>query len=324
MNDFEINLMSQRLNVAVLFLVFNRLDNTRAVFEQIKKAKPPRIYIASDGPRKDKVDEGLVVQDVRSYILSGVDWDCEVFTLFRDSNLGCGIAVSQAISWFFEHEEMGIILEDDCVPSQSFFGFCQEMLIKYKDNDKVSMICGTNYNSDLTNEPYYFFSKNFHMWGWASYRRFWQNYDFDMVSWGRDVGLKELCKHMSIFEAIYYGLNFDLVKLGFINTWDYQLMFACVRSGNFAILPSKNLITNIGIDGTHAVEKNNAHYLSRYDFDKKLLDYAKEGLLISYNYDKQFAKINFKPRLKETFRMMIKLALVKLNLYKYLKRNRLI
>ena len=120
-NKMEVFIPKKPLETAVLFLVFNRLDTTKQVFEAIRKAKPPRLYIAADGPRESKEGEAEKVKAVREYVMSNINWDCEVKTLFRDKNLGCKYAVSGAIDWFFENEEMGIILEDDCLPSQSFF-----------------------------------------------------------------------------------------------------------------------------------------------------------------------------------------------------------
>ena len=128
------------LNTAVLFLVFNRPDTTRQVFEAIRKAKPPRLYVAADGPREDHPGEDEKVREIRDYVMNNIDWDCEIKTLFRDKNLGCKYAVSGAITWFFENEEMGIILEDDCLPSQSFFWYCEELLKKYKDIDTIMHI----------------------------------------------------------------------------------------------------------------------------------------------------------------------------------------
>lgn len=110
-----------QLKIPVLFLVFNRLDTTKQVFEVIRQAKPQRLYVAADGPRADRPGENEMVQAVRDYVMDSIDWDCEINTLFQDHNLGCKHAVSGAISWFFENEEMGIILEDDCLPDLRFF-----------------------------------------------------------------------------------------------------------------------------------------------------------------------------------------------------------
>jgi len=134
----------QPLNTAVLFLVFNRLDTTTQVFEEIRKAQPPRLYVASDGPRDSRENEQTVVDEVRDFILANIDWPCEIHRLFRDKNLGCKTAVSSAIDWFFEHEESGIILEDDCLPDPSFFRFCEEMLVKYDTDERIMHVTGIN------------------------------------------------------------------------------------------------------------------------------------------------------------------------------------
>ncbi|MEQ8531415.1 MAG: nucleotide-diphospho-sugar transferase, partial [Imperialibacter sp.] len=131
------------MNTQVLLLVFNRPDTTKFVFEAIRVAKPDRLFIAADGPRADRQGEDCLCQEVRD-IVSKVDWTCEVKTLYRDRNLGCKVAVSEAIDWFFTHCESGIILEDDCVPIQSFFHFASQMIAQYKDDERVKMISGTN------------------------------------------------------------------------------------------------------------------------------------------------------------------------------------
>ena len=131
-------------NTPILFVIFNRLDTTFKVFEKIREIKPKKLYIAADGPRKQIEGENEKCAKVRS-IETLVDWDCEVKTLFQSENLSCGPAVSTAISWFFNNEEQGIILEDDCLPNTSFFHFCEEMLNYYKENETIMHIGGTNF-----------------------------------------------------------------------------------------------------------------------------------------------------------------------------------
>jgi len=171
------------LRTPVLFLVFNRLDTTKKVFQVIKKAKPPRLYIAADGPRETKEGEAERVKAVRDYVMSNMDWECEVKTLFREKNLGCGKAVSEAITWFFENEEMGIILEDDCLPTQSFFWFCEELLIRYKHEEKIMQINGSSFLPNIDIKESYFFSKYNHIWGWASWRRAWKHFHMQYPNW---------------------------------------------------------------------------------------------------------------------------------------------
>jgi len=162
---------------AVLFVVFNRLNTTKQVFAAIRKAKPYRLYVAADGPRVAKSGEVAKVKAVRDYVRENIDWDCEVKTLFRENNLGCKYAVSSAVDWFFENEEMGIILEDDCLPHPDFFDFCAKLLECHVHDDRVSVVTGNNFQNGIKRGGFaYYFSKYSHCWGWASWRRAWQQY----------------------------------------------------------------------------------------------------------------------------------------------------
>jgi len=247
------------LKTPVLFLIFNRLDTTKQVFEAIRKAEPPRLYIASDGPRENKEGEKEKVETIRKYVLEHIDWDCEVKTLFRDKNLGCGKAVSQAITWFFENEEMGIILEDDCLPSQSFFWFCEELLERYKDDERIGMISGFNYGYTNRLIKYsYYFSKYPMIWGWASWRNRWLNCDFNM----NNLYEVELTKQLLlIFDNKKYKEKMNIlkaVKENKIDTWDYQWSFNLYLNNQLTIIPKNNYIINIGFgyDATHTKRGN--------------------------------------------------------------------
>ena len=180
------------VNTPVLFLIFNRPETTEIVFSVIRKAEPPRLYVAADGPRPDYPNDAESCEIVRA-IATDVNWDCKVKTLFRDQNLGCKLAASKAIDWFFEQELEGIILEDDCLPDQSFFWFCQELLGKYRDDTRIMHIGGTNFQFGKERTKYsYYFSRYAHVWGWASWRRAWKFYDVEMKNW-RD------CRKLSIY-----------------------------------------------------------------------------------------------------------------------------
>jgi len=175
------------LNTAVLFLVFNRPDTTKQVFEKIREAQPPRLYVAADGTREDRPGEAEKCEEVRK-IATSVDWDCEVYPLFRDENLGCKYAVSGAITWFFENEEMGIILEDDCLPSQSFFWFCEELLERYRWDMRVGLITGFNKLTDSLGEEY-------ETETWLDYARdckYLEESDYDNITNGYDEVRKML------------------------------------------------------------------------------------------------------------------------------------
>ena len=244
------------LNTAVLFLVFNRLDTTTQVFESIRLAKPPRLYIASDGARTLREGEKITVQAIRDYVLSHIDWECEVKTLFRESNFGCKYAVSGAIDWFFENEEMGIILEDDCLPNPSFFRFCEELLEQYRVDERIAMISGDNFQLEQKRtDASYYFSRYNHIWGWASWRRAWQHYDPNANAWPemRDgKWLEVLFKDHN--EQRYWTGVMQAVHDGKIDTWDYQWGLASWSQNMISILPNVNLISNIGFgaDATHS------------------------------------------------------------------------
>jgi len=171
------------LSSAVLFLVYNRPQNTKKVFKSLSQVKPTRLYIACDGPKKGRAEDMRRVSEVRD-IVNLVDWNCEVKTLFQDTNLGCKLAVELAITWFFDHEEFGIILEDDCLPNNDFYYFCENLLLKYRNDDRVYAITGDNFQQGTVfGNASYYFSKYVHVWGWATWRRAWKHYDKDLSFW---------------------------------------------------------------------------------------------------------------------------------------------
>ena len=247
----------------ILFLVFNRLNATKLVFEQIKNSKPSELYIASDGPRS--LLEKEVVFEIRNWIIQNIDWKCNVKTLFREKNLGCGKSVSSAISWFFENVEMGIILEDDCLPNESFFSFCSDLLVKYQHDSNVMHISGTNLSPiESVNSCSYYFSKYVNIWGWATWKRAWSKYDFDIREFERFREENSLRQILSYFPAYanrlkWYSevLNSSIRNKG-LDTWDYQWCFTCIINSGLSIVPEKNLIKNIGFDdlATHTKQFN--------------------------------------------------------------------
>jgi hypothetical protein len=240
------------LNTAVLFLVFNRLDTTKQVFEAIREAKPPRLYIAADGARETKDGEDTKVKQVRDYITSNIDWECEVKTLFREQNFGCKMAVRGAIDWFFQNEEMGIILEDDCLPTQSFFWFCEELLERYKDDMRVGQISGDNFQKGVKRgDADYYFSIYNHIWGWASWANRWKNYDVLLSTMENSNFIDNLIAEKNTNK--YWKNVFEQMKQQKIDTWDYQWTFTLWNNNQLTILPNINLIENVGFgaDATH-------------------------------------------------------------------------
>ena len=255
------NTLSQMrpLQSAVLFLVFNRPDTTSQVFDTICRARPRRLYVAADGPRADRAEEVELVERVRK-IATAVDWPCDVKTLFRDQNLGCKMAVSGAITWFFEHEEEGIILEDDCLPHPDFFSFCETMLDYYRDDERVHLITGNNFqNGQQRGSGTYYFSKYNHCWGWASWRRSWRNYQGELpfwLEWKRSGEWKAVCSDK--VERCYWERIFDQVQVGAIDSWAYPWTACVWKHRGLTVTPNVNLVTNIGfgMDATHTSDPN--------------------------------------------------------------------
>ncbi|MFA6262995.1 MAG: hypothetical protein WCW33_00205 [Candidatus Babeliales bacterium] len=250
-----------QLQCPILFLIFNRPDTTNVVFEEIRKQRPRLLFIAADGPRPTHVDDNVRCAQARS-ILDRIDWPCTVHTLFRDQNLGCGSAVSESVTWFFAHVEEGIVLEDDCVPDPTFFDFCAAMLDRYRDNPKIMMIAGTSYlfNTVQSRESY-FFSRYYPVWGWATWRRAWQLYDFDLREWAEcrpTHMLKKVFNNKKIVN--FWTQYFDRIVRKDLDTWDIQWTYACIKHQALCVVPFNNLISNIGYFGLHATgEKSFDH-----------------------------------------------------------------
>jgi hypothetical protein len=246
--------MPSEFKTPILFIIFNRPDTTLRVFNEIKKIKPSRLYIVADGPRLNK-DETKACDETRK-IVDSIDWQCEVFKNYSDTNLGCKKRVSSGIDWFFTNEEEGIILEDDCLPDPTFFKFCKEMLERYRDDERIGMISGDNFQfGKIQNEYSYYFSKYSHIWGWATWRRVWKKYDVQISNWPQ---IKEEKALRNIFEQkrdiLYWSTIFDDVYTNKIDTWDYQWSYVCFIHKYLSIMPSSNLISNIGfgkINSTH-------------------------------------------------------------------------
>lgn len=254
MSDFK-------LTTPVAFIIFNRPDTTERVFAEIAKAKPPKLLVVSDGPRVNRQDEAEKVAATRA-VIQCVDWDCEVLTNYSDINLGCKKRVSSGIDWVFEQVEEAIILEDDCLPDPTFFRFCQEMLQRYRHDQRIGMVSGDNFQFGRRyGGDSYYFSKYVHIWGWASWRDRWTgSYDVTMAKWPRVHDEGRLADMVGdVREAVYWGNIFERVYRGKIDTWDYQWVFANWIEARLSILPAMNLISNIGFgeNATHTTGVSN-------------------------------------------------------------------
>ena len=232
---------------ATLFIIFNRPTTTRKVFEAIRNYKPTKLFVAADGPRKNKSGEKERCEEARK-ITEQIDWPCEVKRLYRNKNLGCKLAVSSAITWFFSNVEEGIILEDDCLPNSTFFVFCEKMLDIYRDHIQVMHITGDNsLPKEMQNKNDYYFSKYSYVWGWASWKRAWKNYDVDMKDWPKVKRSGALNKYFeNLLEKLYWQTLLDATYSGKINTWDYQFVYHVWKNNGVSVVPGKNLVSNIG------------------------------------------------------------------------------
>ena len=241
----RVKMLDDQLQTPVLLIVYKRPETSRRVFESIRKAKPKQLFIAANAPKTSNADELANIAEVRA-IVEAVDWDCEVQRLYRNVHLDAKTSISSAIDWFFENVEEGIVLEDDCLPHPSFFRFCEELLARYRHDDRIMMISGDNFYNGKRSYSYYF-SHYVHIWGWASWRRAWKFYDVNMQAWPE---IKQMNLLSGIFrtgqEAGYWEKIFDLVASGKINTWDYQWSLTCFINNFVTILPSINLVSNIG------------------------------------------------------------------------------
>lgn len=257
--------MLSGFDVPILFLIFNRPDTTQKVFDVIKDIKPKYLFVAGDGPR-DNYYEKKQVERTRK-VLNQINWKCKIRTHFRNENLGCKLAVSSAIDWFFENIEMGIILEDDCLPHSSFFPYCKELLIKYKDEEKIMQISGFNALNRIKIPNSYYFSKFGPIWGWATWQRAWKYYDVELKKWPyvkENKLYKKFCD--SLLEKKWRIKIFDGIYHNEIDTWDYQWSFAKLLKNGLSIIPSKSLIANIGFDNsaTHTTYSSHHSGIDKY------------------------------------------------------------
>jgi hypothetical protein len=263
----------------ILFLIFNRPELQKKSFDEIRKARPEKIFIAADGPRPGRKEEKENCKRARE-IVDTVDWPCQTFTLFRDENLGCQRAVGEAITWFFRHVERGVILEDDCIASRSFFKLADELLEYYESDTRVWNICGGNYQDGIVRgSGSYYFSRYFHCWGWATWRRCWTHYDGDLMLWrlAKETGFLE-----NVFrdddERLSWGRIFNNLtsQETQIDSWAYRWACTTMLNGGLSILPNSNLVTNEGFggDGTHCLGESFDPGMQKLSFPIKHPDFV--------------------------------------------------
>jgi hypothetical protein len=250
------------LNTAVAFFVFNRPALTDRVFSQIKKAAPRQLFIIADGPRSECPNDPMLCATVLE-IINQVTWDCELHTLIRSENLGCRQSIPQGLDWVFTFTDRCIILEDDCLPDLSFFIYCENLLKHYENDLEVMTIGGCS--PELTNQVHeasYYFSRYPNVWGWATWKRVWDQVEVNKNHWEfhRSTGwLKQLLpneQHRNFWHHIFDQLNE-------LDTWDYSLVYSCWLAGGLSIRPSQNLIKNIGFEQSATHTKDVSHFLSK-------------------------------------------------------------
>ena len=242
------------MKTAVTLMIFNRPNSTAQVFESIAKARPSKLLIVADGPRADRPGEAALCTAARE-IVGQIDWPCEVYRNYSEINLGCRERVASGLDWVFSLVEDSIILEDDCLPHPDFFEFCDSLLDHYRDDDRVMAIGGDNFAPERARgDASYYFSQYCYVWGWATWRRAWRQYDLKMRAFPEFRRKLRACFNTGA-EARHWQKLFRLASEGKVDTWDFQWQFAVLRSRGLTIVPNVNLVSNIGFgpDATHTI-----------------------------------------------------------------------
>ena len=243
-----------QLYTPILLIGYNRPESIKKVINSLKRVRPERVYIFCDGPKINNIDNQRKVEMVREVCKKNIDWNCKIKTNFKDQNMGCRAGVKHAIDWFFSQEEAGIILEDDIVPIESFFWFCQEMLEHYKYDTRIAQICGLSREADTYPlKASYSFTRFPHIWGWATWSRSWKLYDDNMTNWS-EIKNRKILKQLGDKNYYSYWTNhFDLMSDNIIDTWDYIWAYSVFTQNMISVVPKYNLISNIGFnqDATH-------------------------------------------------------------------------
>ncbi|WP_339889379.1 nucleotide-diphospho-sugar transferase [uncultured Flavobacterium sp.] len=282
--------MKETCKAPVLLIAFNRPDTTKRAFESIRKVKPTKLYIAVDGPRAGKQGESELCKQVVE-ITKQVDWECETKYLIREQNVGCKYGVSGAISWALESEESVIIIEDDIVPVSSFFYFAEELLEKYKNDERIAMVSGNNYTPIDTMEFDYTFSKYGHIWGWATWKRVWDKFDVEIPDINEEI--KSNLSSMNFIdkkEKQYYIRYFKKLATKITekteNTWDSQFGFFRNQNNLLSIVPKFNLCSNIGETSsrTNTVASSEDFYYPAND--SFVLEKHPNNVALNLEYDK--------------------------------------
>lgn len=281
------------LNTPIAFIIFNRPRHTRESFAAIRAQRPPKLLIIADGPRPGHPTDAQRCEETRE-IVAHIDWPCEILRNYSDINLGCKKRVSSGLDWVFDQVERAIILEDDCIPHDDFFPFCDELLNRYENDPRVWVITGNNFqHGKKRGDASYYFSKFNHCWGWATWRRAWKHYQVDIPFWPKWKLTPDWRKKVpnSLEQKIWSDL-LDRVQKGEIDTWDYQWTACVWYHGGLTATPNVNLVTNIGFgpDATHTVKQGDEegmpiHPLGPLTHPKKIQqDLAADRHIFDHNF----------------------------------------
>jgi hypothetical protein len=247
--------------IPILLIVFNRPKCVELLINSIAQVKPAYLFVSVDGPRVNYVDDIENINQTIHVIKSLVSWDCELVFNISQNNQGVKMGPFNAIKWFFNLNEMGVILEDDCIPSVTFFNFCEEMLKKYKNDTRIGLISGRNDCDDISLSESYFFSTSGSIWGWASWARVIDQYEVNEINYLDNINKNLFSSTLDSMQAnrLAYHLKWAIFDNFLIKTWDYQLHAYLKLNYHLYIIPKVNLIKNVGFgaDATHtkSIEK---------------------------------------------------------------------
>ena len=261
-----------QVKTPIAFIIFNRPEVTERVFAEIAHARPAKLLVVGDGARVNQENDVSMVALTRE-IINRVNWPCELLTNFSEVNLGCRKRVSSGLDWVFSQVEEAIILEDDCLPDPSFFYFCDTLLARYRDDPRIMTICGTNLANTKDITESYYFAPIPHIWGWATWKRVWDEYDVNMPLLDFLNSDRAFNSNLDTSELNYWLNFFNQVKKGVIDTWDVQLTYLAMTSYRLSIFPRLNLIKNIGFgaDATHTKRQNHLAELETFSVDDPLI-----------------------------------------------------
>ena len=248
------------MNTPILLITFNRPDHVRRVLTEIRKQEPAELYVCQDGAREGNENDRIKCQEVRDVVKELVDWPCNLHVLYQEKNLGCGAGPAAGINWFFEHVEQGIVMEDDCLPHPDFYGYCEELLDRYEDDERVRFINATLYDERWKCEDSYGFSHYMVTGAWAGWRRTWQGFDLDLEGLDAKAFRKHVLRLTSNraeanwWYSIVSEIQHDKSKKSY---WDYQMQIKLFRESALTVHPQRNLVSNIGFDGEGTHTLNN-------------------------------------------------------------------